>query len=154
MFKRRYLWGFLATLLAIGLLVGGGFAIGRLAWWQGYQAGLAQGGGEGPHAAPGLPFGPWTSYRWPRVGFSPALFGLAALFRVGLLALLFVGLARLFHLWGRRAAGGPVGDEARTAYWAKRWHQHHPHGWERPPGWQESPGPHAGEKAADGAPEE
>ena len=151
MFRKTYLWGFLAALLALGLLVGGSFAIARLAWWQGYQAGrLAKGGGEGQPWTPGLPFRPGSMYRRPGLGFSPALLGLSALFRVGLLALLFVGAAKLYHLWRWQTACGPSRHEAWGEYWAKRWHQHHP------------PGPHAGRpcqpdaegEAAQGPPQE
>jgi hypothetical protein len=153
MFRRRYLWGFLAALLALGLLVGAGFAVGRLAWWQGYQMGrLTQGNGEGQPWAPGLPYGPGSLFRRPHLAFWPALFGLSALFRVGLLVLLFIGIAKLFHLWGRRAACDPSRREAWAEYWAKRWHRHHPPG--PHPGWQGQSGPDAEGEGAEDSPQE
>jgi hypothetical protein len=117
----------LAALIVVGLVIGGGFAIHRISWSQGYRMGqLAAGGEEGALA----PYGPGRP-------------GLLLTAGVILLVLLLIG--KFFRFWAWHVAWGPWmmarGPRGRTwaAHRAAHWHR--PHGpmppwcwgWEQPP---------------------
>jgi hypothetical protein len=117
----------LTTLVVIGLLIIGGFAIHRIGWSQGYVAGQLAAGGEEGAAAPYAPYSFGHPGRY--FGFAPFPFGAGLFLTVGLLILLLIGIGRIFRFWAWRMTGGPQGQ-----YW------HRPHGpmprwcwgWEKP----------------------
>jgi hypothetical protein len=121
MFVRRIFALILVVLLVIGLLSIAGYA----GWSQGYTMGHLAASGEGGTVAPYAPYA---------IGFSPFWFGIGLFFKLGLLLLLFLVVAKCFGFWAWRMASGPQGK-----YWAKHWPHHGP---PRPPwhpGWDKAP---------------
>jgi hypothetical protein len=111
MYRTRSFLAPLVGLIILGLLVMGGFALQRAAWWQGYMMGQLAAGGE----APGIAYMP----------YGPNLFG--PFLVIGLLVLLvLVGgfIVRLLAWQGAARAwmksGGPKAEE-----WARHWHRSH-----------------------------
>jgi hypothetical protein len=120
MFFRRIFALILVLLLAIGLLSIAGYA----GWSQGYTMGHLAASGEGGTVAPYAPYA---------IGFSPFWFGIGLFFKLGLLLLLFLVLAKCFGFWAWRMAGGPHGK-----YWAKHWHHYGPPKPPWYPDWEEA----------------
>jgi hypothetical protein len=140
MSKIRFLVVPLATLILIGLLILGGFAIHRIGWTEGYRMGQLAVGGEGGTVAPYAPYGP----------------GYSGLFlTVGVLLLLLIVIGKFFRFWAWKMVGGPwmmaggpwkMAHGPKGRHWARRWHR--PHG-PMPPwcwGWEE-PSEEKAEKA-------
>jgi hypothetical protein len=96
MYGKRFLMKALVGLLVIALLIGGASSLQRNAWMQGYMMGQLSAGSDGKAVIPYMAYGT-QGYGGPGLGG-----GLAILFGIGLLALLFVGFGRTFL--GRRWA--------------------------------------------------
>jgi len=129
MFARRFLFSTLITLLLVGLLAAGGFAIYRMGLSQGYVAGAIAAGKTGAQGQPnGIGF-PWFAYG-PFFGFPffPPFF-----FVFALIALIWIFIfplrliARLISFWSWRVAGVPESEA-----WARSWHHYGRH---MPPYW-------------------
>ena len=110
------------ALLVIALLVGGGYALYRGAWNQGYMAGQAAAGGES--TAP-----MWYGHPY---AMRPHGFGLGLFFAIGLGILFFAFIGKMMRMafWSKAMAGGHHPPDPRWAkHWAahKRWHHHHGH---------------------------
>jgi len=128
----------LAALIVVGLVIGGGFAIHRISWSQGYRMGqLAAGGEEGAVA-------PYAPYRLGRPGL---------LLTAGVLLLVLLVIGKFFRFWAWNMAWGPwmmaggpwaMAHRPKGRHWAahRAAHRHRPHGpmppwcwgWEQPPG--------------------
>jgi hypothetical protein len=106
----------LVGLIILGLLVMGGFAIQRAAWWQGYMMGQLAAGGE----TPGLAYMP----------YGPNLFG--PFLAIGLLVLLVLVGGFIFRLlaWQGAARAWMKSGGSKAEEWAGHWHKahraHHP----------------------------
>ena len=111
----------LAALIVVGLVIGGGFAIHRISWSQGYRMGqLAAGGEEGALAPYGLG--------------RPGL-----LLTAGVILLVLLVIGKFFRFWAWKMVGAPwmMAHRPEGARWARHWHR--PHG-PMPPwcwGWEE-----------------
>jgi hypothetical protein len=146
MYGKRFLMKALVGLLVIALLIGGASSLQRNAWTQGYMMGQLGAGSDGGAALP------YMAYGLQGYGGSGLGGGLAILLGLGLLALLFVSLSRVFlgRPWAMQ--GGPQGGDEQS--WqrmaqahAERAARHWRHG---PPGcWDQA---HKAEPAS-GAPE-
>lgn len=121
--SKKWFWvRALVTLVVIGLLAVGGFAVYRTGWSQGYAA--AQLGAESEEGTttpwgfghPGRPF-----------GFAPGPFGAGLLVTVvlGLLFFAVIGKLLRFVIWGPAWRFGMAGPWPR--HW-RRFHQRWPHG--------------------------
>lgn len=100
------------ALMLLGLVIGGGFAVYRLGWAQGYEAGGS--GEEVTETAPWMPYG--IRPVRPLLAFGLILLGLVVAGK--LLRLIFWGsMARRWAM-----AGGPWMRSLRGAHW------HHYHG--------------------------
>jgi hypothetical protein len=133
MSRTRFLLVPLILVILIGLLIGGGWAVHRLGWSEGYMAGMRAATGE-----------------VNMVPYAPLGLGHVALFLTAVLAfLVLVGfMAKLLRLWAFGAimgpwmmSGGPwkhapVGPNGER--WASRRRYYHRHappwwwGWEQP----------------------
>jgi hypothetical protein len=138
MFRQGFWWRLLLALVLVAVLVGGGIALYRMAWTQGYQAGVIVASGADKSIAPQAPYYGLYPYApfWPGFGlpffFNP--FGL--LIGIGFLFLVFFLIRGLFfHGWRRRYWNG----EDREGYGP--YSHHGPWGWreQRP---DQSSGPH------------
>jgi hypothetical protein len=96
--RNWFVWRAVAAVVLIGLLVGGGFAIHRLGWSQGYAAAELTAQGEEMPTPPLAPPG------WRPIGFARG--GLLVSILLGLLFLAFVGRLLRIIMWG--AMAGPV----------------------------------------------
>jgi hypothetical protein len=124
----------LAALIVVGLVIGGGFAIHRISWSQGYRMGQLVAGGEEGALAP---------YSLGRPGL---------LLTAGVILLVLLVIGKFFRFWAWHVAWGPWmmahgpwttarGPRGRTwaAHRAAHWRR--PHGpmppwcwgWEQPP---------------------
>jgi hypothetical protein len=141
----------LAALIVVGVVIGGGFAIHRISWSQGYRTGqLAAGGEEGAVA-------PYARYGLGRPGL---------LLTAGVLLLVLLAIGRFFRFWAWNMAWGPwmmaggpwaMARGPRGRHWAARRaaHWHRPHG-PMPPwcwGWEQPPGEGAQEQENEGEPD-
>jgi hypothetical protein len=113
----------IATLLLIGLVVAGGFAIHYLSWSRGYTAGQLTAKGEEVATPPYL--SDESEYlMWHARSIHRPFGAIGALFKIGLCILFFAIVFKLirFVIWGsvfRHAMAGP---------WARHWYGH--------PGWR------------------
>jgi hypothetical protein len=120
----------LAALLLIGLLVGGGMAVYRAGFAQGYAVGASSATAGGAEVAPGgAPLSPYYPYypgmMYPHFGFFPfmplgglCLFGLLIFFAFG--ALLRGPRHWGHHAWAHGPEGGPHGHwHGYPPPWAK-----------------------------------
>lgn len=101
----------ITALVLVGLIAGGGFAVYRLGWVQGYEAGLS--GGEGSDAGPVMPA--HFPFARPLLAFGLVLLGLAMVSKT----LRFVFWRSMATRWA--TAGGPWMHGPHHA----RWHPHH-----------------------------
>jgi hypothetical protein len=116
MTRRRdwFAWRVVATVVLLGLLVAGGFAVHRLGWSQGYAAAELSAGGEEAPTPPLAPPG------WRPAGFVyRPLGGLLVTLLLGLILLSFAGKLLRVVLWG--AMAGP----AMAGPWRHHWHRMH-----------------------------
>jgi hypothetical protein len=123
----------LTMVILFGLLMGGGWAIHRIGWAEGYTAGTSVAAGE----ASIVPYAP--------IGLSRVVLFLTA----GLAFLVFVAfVGKLLSLWAFKTVAGPwmmAGGPSRQPVgpngeqWTRRWHRHPHHvppwcwGWEQAP---------------------
>lgn len=122
---------FWPTAVVVLILIGGlaliGSAIYRSGWSQGYAVGLWSAGNEGaalaPYAVPGIHGSPW--------GIWSGGSALGSLFKIGLIALLVVGVVHFLRIRSWREDGGKARE-----HWASHWQRHHG---PPPPWWQEGP---------------
>jgi len=138
MSRTWFVWRALAALIIIGLLVGGGWAIYRTGWSQGYTNGqLAAATEEGGV----MPYPPYAfGYPRPPTALAPVLLGLGLLGLFGLLVLPLLAIGKMISFHARGMAGGPGGafPGRKMADWSKEgpptWirHWHRDHG-RRPP---------------------
>jgi len=138
MSKKWFLAKAVVTLVVVGLLAMGGFAVYRTSWSQGYAA--AQLGAEGEEGTTT----PWSfDYPGRPFGFTPRPFGAGLLVTVTLALLFFAVIGKLirFIVWGPAWRFGVAGPRFRRgAGWhsAARWHRMHGPvppwcwGWEEP----------------------
>ena len=138
MFRHGIWWRILLTLVLVGLLIGGGTALYRLAWTQGYQTGVLAAGVAGKSVTPPLPyygFYPYAPYG-PGFGFPFFFNPFGLLIGIVFFFLIFALIRGLFfRSWARRGWGSPYG------------HGFGPYGhygpWEsKQPGEDQSTGPH------------
>jgi hypothetical protein len=129
--RNWFVWPALAAVVLLGLLVGGGFAIHRLGWSQGYAAAELTAQGEEAPTPPLAPPG------WRPVGFARG--GLLVSLLLGILFFAFVGkLLRVIMLGAM--AGPAMCRPAMDGSW--RHPRHWMHG-PMPPGygpWYGQPG--------------
>jgi hypothetical protein len=127
MFRFGFLFRLLLALLIIGGLVGGGVAIYRLGWAQGYQTAAVLANKTGTQAAPAVPAVPYYGYPYgypigpfgygygPRFGF-PFIFPLVGL-GFFLLFLFFIGGLFRFGMHRNWAQGGQGYWHGRGGPW-------------------------------------
>jgi hypothetical protein len=136
MFRFGFLFRFLLALLLIGVLVGGGMALYRSGWAQGYQTGAvtAAGQSQGAQVAPSAPAVPGPYYAYPPFaygygyGFHP-FFPFGPLLGIGFFLLFFFVIGGLFRFgmhrhWAAGGQGGPGG-------WGFGHGPHSPQDWEQ-----------------------
>jgi hypothetical protein len=129
MFGFRIFGRIILALILVGLLVGGGVAMYRTGWAQGYQAGaLTVGAGSGEQLSPApiypaYPFYPGWGHYGPFFGFSP----FTPLLWLGFFVLIFFLIGGLFRPWGwRRWGGGHMHGgwgHGPMPPWAKEWEE-------------------------------
>ncbi len=143
MFGRHVFSKMLVGLLVIALLVGGVSATQRTAWTQGYLMGRASTGSDGGTVAPALPYG------YPGYPAYPGHFGgFGLILGFGLLALLFLGVGRVFRYRSWAMHGGSNNDSrgahdqswqrhmAEWQRWAQEMHaEHAARPWRHGPPW-------------------
>jgi hypothetical protein len=126
-----FVWRAVATVVLIGLLVAGGFAVHRLGWSQGYAAAELTAQGEEAPTPPLAPPG------WRPVGLVRG--GLLVSLLLGLLFFAFVGKLLRVIMWGAMV-GPAMCHPAMARSW--RHPRHWMHGpmppWHGP--WHEQPG--------------
>jgi hypothetical protein len=120
MSKTRFLAVPVVTLIVIGLLLVGGWAIHRIGWSQGYATGQLATGGQEAAIGPYAPYG---------LGY------LGLFLMVGLvLLLLLVVIGKLFRFWAWTMVAGPwmmaggpwkITGKPNEERWAKHWHRRH-----------------------------
>jgi hypothetical protein len=116
MSRKWFLVKALVSLILIGLLIGGGFAIHYLSWSQGYAAGQLAAEGEEVATPPYLPGG----FGHPGWHYHP--FGvLGLLFKIVLFFLFIAIVAKLirFVIWGS------VSRHAMARPWYRYWRRAH-----------------------------
>jgi hypothetical protein len=133
MFRRGFLWRFLAALVIIGLLAAGGGALYRVGWMQGYQTGAltaaAQGSDRGTGnqvapQAPGYGYGPWM-YGPRFYGHGFGFFPFFPFFGIGFFLLVFILFGAMFRwMIFRRVVGGP-GPFRWNEEEMKAWYERH-----------------------------
>ena len=119
MTRSRYwfVWRAVATVVLLGLLVAGGFAVHRLGWSQGYAAAeLADRGEE-------MPTPPLARPGWRPVGFARGGLLLTSLL-LGFLFLAFVGKLLRVITWGAMA-GPAMAWHGTGRTWRHPWHCMH-----------------------------
>jgi hypothetical protein len=123
MFRRgSFILRFMAALLLIAILAGGGYAVYRLGFTQGYAVGIAQTAGDSQQFRQGFPYYP--GFMMPHFGFG--FFPIFPLF-----GFLFFGFFILML----------VGFIFRPRHWGPAGMQHmHDHPWGPPPWAKEQPG--------------
>ena len=135
--SKKWFWmRALVMLVIIGLLAGGGWALYRAGWSQGYAASPpVVEGEEGAITSPGLGYPGW------HLGHVPFMFG--AVFKIGLLLLFLAVIGKMlrFVLWGpawRFGMAGPRFMRGVGYHRAARWQRMHGPvppwcwGWEEP----------------------
>jgi hypothetical protein len=110
MFRHGIWWRLLLVLVLAALLIGGGTALYRLAWTQGYQTGILAAGAAGKAVTPPIPyygFYPYAPYG-PGFGF-PFFFNPFGLLLGIVFFFLIFSLIRglFFRPWGWRHGAGP-----------------------------------------------
>ena len=113
MFRGRFIFSAVVTIVLLGLLAAAGFGLVRLGWNQGYAAGLLAEGADlaQPYLGPYF-YGP----RFFGGGFLSLLFGFGLFFFFGMFILRILFFGRHMRAW--RRAGGPSPEEWR-AHWGK-----------------------------------
>jgi hypothetical protein len=113
MFRFGILWRLLLAVVLIAILVGGGTALYRLAWTQGYQTGVLAAGAANKSITPPVPYYGMYPYApiWPGYGFPFFFNPFGLLIGIGFF-LFFILLIRglFFHAWGRRNWRGYPGE--------------------------------------------
>jgi hypothetical protein len=121
MSKTWFVWRALVALIIIGLLVGGGWAIYRTGWSQGYMTGQLAAAAE---EAVVIPYPPYA-FGYP--GRPVVLGGLGLLVLFGLLVLPLLVIGKMARLHAGRMAGGPgkMADWPKEGPppWIRHWHR-------------------------------
>ena len=134
--SKKWFWmRALVMLVIVGLLAGGGVALYRAGWSQGYVAGHVVEGEEGAMTSPGFGYPGWHFMPVPYRA-APFLFG-AGFLKVGLLLLFLAVIAKMlrFVLWGPAWRFGMAGPRFRRIAGWHRMHGPMPPwcwGWEEP----------------------
>lgn len=112
MFRLGFIGRFILTLILVGILVGGGFALYRFGWDQGYQAGAvsiaAQNQGGTPPAP--VPYYGYAPYHYGPGFGAPFFFPFFPLVGIGFFLLFFILIGSLFRFGAYRrwyGYGGP-----------------------------------------------
>jgi hypothetical protein len=127
MMYRRGIWlRILLALVLVVVLVGGGMAVYRAGWVQGYQAGTLLSGNEGGEFVPLVPQFRGQLYHPFMPGFGFPFYGLCL--SIGFIFLIMFLIGGIFGPWGRRRwvghhhygkwGYGPVPP------WVKDWEEH------------------------------
>ncbi len=127
MFRQGIWWRVLLSLLLVALIIGGGIALFRVAWLQGYQAGIVAAGAAGKSAVPATPFYGFYPYGPFGYGFGfPFFFNPFGLLIGIFFFFLFFALIRgiFFRGWGWRRWGGRYYGRGYGPYGP--WEAHHP----------------------------
>jgi hypothetical protein len=115
--RNWFVWRVVATVVLLGLLAAGGFAVHRLGWSQGYAAAeLADRGEE-------VPTPPLAPPGWRPVGFARGGLLLTSLL-LGFLFLVFVGKLVRLIMWGAMA-GPAMAWHGTGGPWHHHWHCRH-----------------------------
>jgi hypothetical protein len=114
--RNWFVWRAVAAVVLLGLLVGGGFAIHRLGWSQGYAAAELTAQGEE------APTPPLAHPGWRPVGLARG--GLLVSVLLGLLFFGFVGKLLRVIMWGAMA-GPAMYHPAMGGPWRHPWHWMH-----------------------------
>jgi hypothetical protein len=142
MFRGRFLFTTIATLILLGLLAAAGFGLVRLGWNQGFAAGLAAEGTELTQPF----FGPY--FYGPRFfggGFFSLLFGIGLFFFLGMFVLRLLFFGRYMRAWRRSGDRHPENWGPPWGKWGPG-----PHGpWRDGPPGSETGTPEDGETAED-----
>jgi hypothetical protein len=120
MHRTRFVAIPVVTLIIVGLLIVGGWAVHRIGWSQGYAMGQLAVAGE--TAAP-------VPYAQPDLGYV----GLFVIVGLALLLLLAV-IGKVMRVWAWTMVGGPRMMAAGPSgqHWVRHWRRHHP---PMPPWW-------------------
>jgi hypothetical protein len=126
MFRRFFVLRILFSVVLVGLVVLGGFALYRAGLSQGYVTGLQAASSAGNPVVPNNYPVPW-GYYGPFGGFPIllpvlAIFGLLFFVRLALFPLFMMGKVMRFMSWHGAAAGGPEFEA-----WGKEWKRHSGH---------------------------
>lgn len=142
MLKTRLLLVPLSFLVVIGLLIGGGWAIHRIGWTEGYAVGMGAAAGE----VTAVPYAP-TGFSYLGLFLTAGLAFLVLMALVGkLLGLLAFRTVAGPWMMAHRPPRGPMGPNGER--WASYWHKH-PH---HMPPWCWSGEQAAEQKSADTGP--
>jgi hypothetical protein len=120
MSRRKWFWlrGLAALFMVVAVVVGG-YAVYRISWSQGYQAGQLTTGTEG---------GVTTPHLYPPFGLH------GGFLTVGLIILMLIVVRKTFRFlfWSSMMAHGP---RSMGPSWGRRFHRGHHHGHHRMPPW-------------------
>jgi hypothetical protein len=126
MYRRGIVVRIVLAITLLVVLVGGGIAVYRIGWGQGYQAGTFIPSGEGIESLPVVPQFRSLAQRPFMPGFGFPFFGLC--FGIGFIFLVLFLVGGLLKPWGRRRwAGHPhqhdQWDHGPIPPWVKDWEE-------------------------------
>ncbi len=128
MFRGRIVVRIVLAITLVVVLVGGGMALYRAGWAQGYQAGTFISSGEGIETVPMVPQfrGLWQQPFMSGFGFP--FFGLCL--GIGFIFLVLFLVGGLLKPWGRRRWAGHPYHHGKWEHgpmppWAKDWEEHY-----------------------------
>lgn len=126
MYRRGIVVRMLLAITLVIVLVGGGVAVYRTGWAQGYQAGTVISSDEGVESVPLAPQFRGQLYRPFYPGFGFPFFGLCL--GIGFIFMIMFLIGGIFKPWGRRRwAGHPrhgKWEHGPMPPWAKDWEEH------------------------------
>lgn len=126
MYRRGIFFRIVLAILLVVVIIGGGFAVYRMGWGQGYLAGTALASSEGLEAGLRVPQFGGHLYRPFYPGFGFPFFGLC--FGIGFIFFIMFLVGGLLKPWGRRGWAGHK-HHGKWGYgpkppWAKEWEEH------------------------------
>ena len=122
MYRRGIFFRIVLAILLMVVIIGGGLAVYRMGWGQGYLAGTALASSEGLEAGLMVPKFGGHLYRPFYPGFGFPFFGLC--FGIGFIFLIMFMVGGLLKPWGRRRWGHPHHGKWGSGPmppWVKEW---------------------------------